>query len=67
MFTSVSSSNGPSETQILSLRVVAELRRIVAIMRGGDVVVVSIEEEDSPVLDFVGQVSESSDSFCRPK
>lgn len=52
MFTSVPSSSGPSETQILSLRVVAELRRIVAIMRGGDVVVVSIEEEDSPVLGF---------------
>lgn len=48
MFTSVPSSNGPSETQILSLRVVAELRRIVSIMRGGDVVVVSLEEEDSP-------------------
>ena len=50
MFTSMASSNEPDEVpQIVSLRVIAEARRIAAIMRGGDVVVASIDEEDSPV------------------
>ncbi|KAJ2918056.1 hypothetical protein MD484_g2395, partial [Candolleomyces efflorescens] len=49
MFTSMASSNEPDEVpQIVSLRVIAEARRIAAIMRGGDVVVVSLDEEDSP-------------------
>jgi elongator complex protein 1 len=50
MFTSMASSNEPDEApQVVSLRVVAEERRIAVIMRGGDAVVVSIDEEDSPV------------------
>ncbi|KAJ2931513.1 hypothetical protein H1R20_g5611, partial [Candolleomyces eurysporus] len=49
MFTSMASSNEPDEvSQIVSLRVIAEARRIAAIMRGGDVVVASLDEEDSP-------------------
>lgn len=50
MFTSIASSNEPDEApQVVSLRVVAEERRIAVIMRGGDVVMVSLDEEDSPV------------------
>lgn len=49
MFTSMASSNEPDEApQVVSLRVIAEERRIAAIMRGGDVVMVSIDEEDAP-------------------
>lgn len=51
MFTSLASSNEPDDApQIVSLRVVAEVRKLAAIMRGGDVLMISIdEEEDSPV------------------
>ena len=48
-FQSVVSSNGPSNGQITSFRFMAESRRIAAIMRGGDVVMISIEEEGAPV------------------
>lgn len=53
MFTSMAASNEPDEVpQIVSLRIIAESRRIAAIMRGGDVVVASLDEEDSPVRKF---------------
>ena len=46
----MASSNEPDEApQVVSLRVVAEERRIAVIMRGGDVVMLSIDEKDSPV------------------
>ncbi|KAF6761197.1 pol II transcription elongation factor [Ephemerocybe angulata] len=49
MFTSMASSNEPEEApQIVSFRVLAESRKIAAILRGGDVVMVSFDEEDSP-------------------
>ena len=51
-FQTVVSSNGPSNGQIISFRFMAESRRIAAIMRGGDVVMISIEEEGAPVRDF---------------
>jgi len=35
--------------QTLSLRFIAETRRIAAIMRGGDVIMISIEVEGAPV------------------
>jgi elongator complex protein 1 len=49
IFQSVVSSNAPSNGQIISFRFMAESRRIAAIMRGGDVVMISIEEEGAPV------------------
>ena len=48
-FQTVVSSNGPS--QIISFRFMAETRRIAAIMRGGDVIMISIEE-GMPVRDL---------------
>ena len=51
-FQTIASSNGPSTTQIVSLRFLAETRRIAAVMRGGDVIMVSIEEEGTPVRLF---------------
>jgi len=36
----------------VSLRFLAETRRIAAVMRGGDVIMVSIEEEGTPVRLF---------------
>lgn len=54
MFTSPASSNEPDEApQVVSLRVIAEERRIAVIMRGGDVVMVSIDEVDSPVCSYL--------------
>ncbi|CAA7260510.1 unnamed protein product [Cyclocybe aegerita] len=47
-FRTVASSNGPSDVQTISLRVVAETRKIASIMRGGDVITVSMDEEDAP-------------------
>ncbi|KAF8963616.1 IKI3 family-domain-containing protein [Flammula alnicola] len=47
-FQTMVSSNGPSTTQTISLRFMAETRKIAAIMRGGDVIVISIEEEGAP-------------------
>ena len=52
IFQTVVSSNGPSSDQIISFRFMAESRRIAAIMGGGDVVMISIEEEGAPVRDF---------------
>ncbi|KAJ3495435.1 hypothetical protein NLJ89_g10624 [Agrocybe chaxingu] len=47
-FRTVASSNGPSDVQTMSLRFLAEVRKIAAIMRGGDVITVSVDEEDAP-------------------
>ena len=52
IFQTVVSSDGPSNGQITSFRFMAESRRIAAIMRGGDVVMISIEEEGAPVRDL---------------
>ena len=52
IFQTVVSSNGPSNGQIISFRFMAESRRIAAIMRGGDVVMISIDEEGAPVRDL---------------
>ena len=52
IFQTVVSSNGQSNRQITSFRFIAESRRIAAIMRGGDVVMISIEEEGAPVRDL---------------
>ena len=52
IFQTVVSSNGQSNGQITSFRFIAESRRIAAIMRGGDVVMISIEEEGVPVRDL---------------
>jgi hypothetical protein len=52
IFQTVVSSNGPSNGQIISFRFMTESRRIAAIMRGGDVVMISIEEEGAPVRDL---------------
>lgn len=46
------SSNGQSHPQIVSLCFVPESRKITAIMRGGDVIVISVEEEGAPVSAF---------------
>jgi len=46
----MASSNEPEEIpQIVSFRVIAESRKIAIIMRGGDVVMASIDDEDTPV------------------
>ncbi|KAF8911562.1 IkappaB kinase complex IKAP component [Gymnopilus junonius] len=47
-FRTVASSNGLGASQVVSLRFIAETRQIVAIMRGGDVIVVSAEELNAP-------------------
>ena len=52
IFQTVVSSNGPSNGQIISFRFIAESRRIAAIMCGGDVIMISIEEEGAPVRDL---------------
>ena len=49
IFQTVISLNGPSNTEIISFRFMAESRRIAAIMRGGDVIMITIEEEGMPV------------------
>lgn len=51
-FRTVISSNEPSDVQIISFRFLAESRRIAAIMRGGDVIMISIEEEGAPVREL---------------
>ena len=51
-FHATSSSNGSCSVQTVSLRFIAESRKISAIMRGGDVIVVSLEEEGAPVGAF---------------
>ncbi|KAF9529755.1 Elongator complex protein 1 [Crepidotus variabilis] len=38
----------PDTSQIVSLRFIAEIRRVAAVMRGGDVIMISIEEPGSP-------------------
>ncbi len=43
------STDNPSGPQIVSLRFIAEARKIAAIMRAGDVIIVSVEEEGTPV------------------
>ena len=45
-------SSETSNGQIISFRFMAESRRIAAIMRGGDVIMISIEEEGAPVRSF---------------
>ena len=62
IFQTVVSSNGPSNGQITSFRFMAESRRIAAIMRGGDVVMISIEEEGAPVRDLQALPTFSSSS-----
>ena len=52
IFQTVVSSNGPSDVETISFRFMAESRRIAAIMRGGDVIMISIEEEGAPVWDL---------------
>ncbi|KAH6910413.1 pol II transcription elongation factor [Coprinopsis sp. MPI-PUGE-AT-0042] len=47
-FSSTASSALPKAPQIVSLRVVAETRQAVVVMGGGDIVVVSIDDEGSP-------------------
>ncbi|KAF4620926.1 hypothetical protein D9613_000930 [Agrocybe pediades] len=46
-FHSLSSANGLKAPQTISLRFVAETRQIAAIMRSGDVIMVSIEESEA--------------------
>ncbi|TFK25707.1 pol II transcription elongation factor [Coprinopsis marcescibilis] len=48
MFSATASAAFPRVPQIVSLRVVAETRQVVAVMAGGDIVVITIDEEDSP-------------------
>ena len=43
------STDNPSSPQIVSLRFIAEARKIAAITRAGDVIIVSVEEEGTPV------------------
>ncbi|PPQ93843.1 hypothetical protein CVT25_013552 [Psilocybe cyanescens] len=47
-FSAVAASNVPNAVQTVSLRFLAETRQICAIMRGGDVVMVSLEESGAP-------------------
>ncbi|KDR75591.1 hypothetical protein GALMADRAFT_1330461 [Galerina marginata CBS 339.88] len=46
-FRTVASSNGLGTAQTVALQFLAETRKIVAVMRGGDVIVVSMEEADA--------------------
>lgn len=48
-FQSTVSSAGATRSQIVTLRFMAETRRMCAIMRGGDVIMISIEDEGAPV------------------
>ena len=48
-FSSTASSALAKAPQIVSLRIVAETRQAVAVMGGGDLVVISVDEEGSPV------------------
>lgn len=50
-FHTVISSNGPTMAQTLSLRFIAETRQIAAIMRGGDIIMISVDVEGAPVRD----------------
>ena len=45
--------------QTLSLRFIAETRQIAAIMRGGDIIMISMDAEGAPVRDSCVE------SFCR--
>ncbi|KAF9012601.1 IKI3 family-domain-containing protein [Cyathus striatus] len=47
MFTSIASSEEYGSSQVLSLRAISEFRKLAAIMRGGDITMISLEEEDS--------------------
>ncbi|KAG2015494.1 pol II transcription elongation factor [Coprinopsis cinerea AmutBmut pab1-1] len=47
-FTTTASSAFPKASQIVSLRVVAETRQVVVVMGGGDIVIISIDEDGSP-------------------
>jgi len=51
IFRTVVSLNA-SNVEIISFRFMAESRRIAAIMRGGDVIMVSIDEEGAPVREL---------------
>jgi len=42
-------TDNPCSPQIVSLRFIAEARKIAAITRAGDVITVSVEEEGTPV------------------
>jgi elongator complex protein 1 len=48
-FQAILSSNGRSSVQTVSLRFVAESREIIAIMRGGEVIMISVDEKGAPV------------------
>ena len=48
-FQTLASSSGPGMHQTISLRFMAETRKICAIMRSGDVIVVPVEDEGAPV------------------
>ena len=51
IFQTVVSSNESSDGQVISFRFMADSRHIAAIMRGGDVIMISIEE-GTPVRDL---------------
>ncbi|TFK44978.1 IKI3 family-domain-containing protein [Crucibulum laeve] len=47
IFTSISSPDGHPVSQVVSLRIISEVRKIAAIMRGGDITMISLDEEDA--------------------
>jgi hypothetical protein len=64
-FSSTASSALPKATQIVSLRVVAETRQAVVVMGGGDIVVVSIDDEGSPVRLWFAPLCTQLIRLCR--
>ena len=52
IFQTVVSSNESSDGQVISFRFMADSRHIAAIMRGGDVIMVSVEGEGASVREL---------------
>ncbi|KAF9047491.1 pol II transcription elongation factor [Panaeolus papilionaceus] len=49
-FQSIASNSGSESSEVLSLRFLAETRRVAVIMRGGDVITVSVDEDPFPPI-----------------
>lgn len=54
MFTSIAASSSALKTQVVSLRVLPEARRLSIILGGGDITMVTLDE-DEPVVRSVIQ------------
>ncbi|KAF8058697.1 pol II transcription elongation factor [Lyophyllum atratum] len=64
MFTAISaSSHGPNTSQVISLHIIPELRRLSVIMRNGDITMISLEEDATVEVEGTVEPSISAASW----